>query len=104
VFAETGTWRTPTLIRERTEQLCDAPEFSDGPNLTYMPPATVKTWTKAARTFARFPAEARATFRAGYDVLLRLTKILDHDRVGQDGRPAVHPRSPVHRGALLTLC
>src|SRR5579859_3030424 len=80
VFAKTGTWHTPTLIRERTEQLCDAPEFSDDPNLTYMPPATVKTWTKAARTFARFPAEARATFRAGYDVLLRLTKILDHAR------------------------
>jgi hypothetical protein len=77
-FAADGTWQVPTLIRERTQHLCDAPEFRDDPDLEYVAPSTVRTWRAAARTFAKFPPEARATFRAAYDLLLRLTKLF-HD-------------------------
>ena len=75
-FAEDATWQVPTLIRLRTQYLCDAPEFSDDPDLRYMAESTTKTWQAAAGTFTRkFPPPARATFRAAYDVLLRMTKI-----------------------------
>jgi imidazolonepropionase-like amidohydrolase len=75
-FAEDGTWQVPTLIRLRTQYQCDAPEFSADPDLQYMAESTTKTWQAAAGTFvSRFPPPSRATFRAAYDVLLRMTKI-----------------------------
>jgi hypothetical protein len=76
-FVAAGTWHVPTLIRLRTQQLCDACEFSHDPYLKYMAPATVKTWRGAAKKFGRFTTAQRGTFRSVYDVLLRLTKILD---------------------------
>jgi len=78
-FVEDGTWQVPTLIRLRTQYLCDAPEFSDDPDLQYMAASTTKSWQSAAATFdGKFPPPSRATFRAAYDVLLRMTKIF-HD-------------------------
>ena len=75
-FVNDGTWQVPTLIRLRTQYLCDSPEFSDDPDLQYMAESTTKTWQGAAGTFTRkFPPPSRATFRAAYDVLLRMTKI-----------------------------
>jgi imidazolonepropionase-like amidohydrolase len=77
-FVEDGTWQVPTLIRLRTQYLCDAPEFSDDPDLQYMAPSTTKSWEGARGTFvSRFPPPSRATFRAAYDVLLRMTKIFN---------------------------
>jgi amidohydrolase family protein len=81
VFVDAGTWHVPTLIRLRTQQLCDACEFAHDPHLHYMAPATVKSWRAAAEKFGRFTAAQRATFRDAYDVLLRLTKILDSSGV-----------------------
>ena len=43
-FVEDGTWQVPTLIRLRTQYLCDAPEFSDDPDLQYMAESTTKSW------------------------------------------------------------
>jgi imidazolonepropionase-like amidohydrolase len=78
-FAEDGTWQVPTLIRLRTQYLCDAPEFSQDPDLRYMAQSTAQTWLDAASTFTtKFPPLSRGTFRAVYDVLLRMTKIF-HD-------------------------
>lgn len=75
-----GTWQCPTLIRMRAQQLCDAAEFSSDPNLRFMASATIKQWTAAADRFRWFTDAERATFRTGYDLLLRLTKI--YDRAG----------------------
>ena len=77
-FAEDGTWQVPTLIRLRTQYLCDAPEFSDDPDLQYMAEPTTKSWQGAKSTFVKkFPPPSRATFRAAYEVLLRMTKIFN---------------------------
>ena len=46
-FVDDGTWQVPTLIRLRTQYLCDAPEFSDDPDLQYMAESTTKTWQGA---------------------------------------------------------
>jgi imidazolonepropionase-like amidohydrolase len=75
-FVTDGTWQVPTLIRLRTQYLCDAPEFSHDPDLRYMAESTTKTWQNATGTFVKkFPPPSRATFRAAYEVLLRMTKI-----------------------------
>lgn len=76
-FRTNGTWQCPTLIRERTSELCDAEEFRTDPNLRYVTPRTVKEWQSAADTFAHRTPQAKATFRAAYALQLRLTKLFD---------------------------
>jgi hypothetical protein len=76
-FVRDGTWQVPTLIRSRTMHLCDDPAFRREPGLRYVAPSALQDWSKAAKKFAGFPATARQTFRAVYDVLLKLTKMLD---------------------------
>ncbi len=76
-FVADGTWQCPTLMRERTCELCDAPEFRDDPNLRYVAPSTIEEWAAVADAFGRRPPEDRATFRAAYAVQLELTKLLD---------------------------
>ena len=76
-FVADGTWHCPTLIRERTSQLCDAPEFRDDPNLQFMDQPTLADWRQSAARFAALPAETKVTYRDAYDPQLRLTKLLD---------------------------
>ncbi|WP_405771910.1 amidohydrolase family protein [Streptomyces sp. NBC_00080] len=76
-FVADGTWQVPTLIRVKTQQLCDDPDFAEDPALRLMDPGTVKGWKKAAAKFSEFPAETRATFRTLYEQQLRLTGIFD---------------------------
>ncbi|MEW2038313.1 amidohydrolase family protein, partial [Streptomyces sp. NPDC005534] len=76
-FVADGTWQVPTLIRVRTQELCDDPAFADDPDLRFMGDATVRAWKAAARKFAAFPPEARETFRAVYRRQLELTKLFD---------------------------
>ncbi len=76
-FVADGTWQCPTLMRERTNELCDAPAFRDDPNLRYVDPSTVEEWAEVADAFGRRPPEERATFRAAYAVQLELTRLFD---------------------------
>lgn len=76
-FVADGTWHCPTLIRERTSELCDAPEFRDDPNLRLVDDRTVGEWREAAAKFDALPADTKATYRDAYDLQLRLTKLLD---------------------------
>ncbi|WP_104089786.1 amidohydrolase family protein [Arthrobacter sp. GMC3] len=77
VFVSNGTWQSPTLIRERTSQLCDDPEFSSDPNLRYVDPSTVKLWQDTAREFAARPLGQRATYQDLYALQCRITKLFD---------------------------
>ena len=76
-FVADGTWHCPTLIRERTSELCDAPEFRDDPNLALLDDQTVAEWRATAQKFDALPADTKATYRDAYDLQLRLTKLLD---------------------------
>ena len=76
-FVADGTWHVPTLIRTRTMNLCDDPEFPAQPGLRYIAPSTLRAWQKAASKFAKFPAGARQTFRAVYATLTHLASLLD---------------------------
>lgn len=72
-----GTWQTPTLIRERSTEMADAPEFAADPNLRYMSEATLKTWRESMVTFNAMPAPGRALFRQSYAQHLKLVKLFD---------------------------
>jgi imidazolonepropionase-like amidohydrolase len=76
-FVADGTWQCPTLIRKRTTQLCDAPEYRDDPNLRFVADSAIRTWTSSASRFARRPAEQRATLRDEYALAQRLTRLFD---------------------------
>jgi hypothetical protein len=76
-FVADGTWQVPTLIRAKTTHLCDDPAFREDPNLRYLSPAALATWTKAADKFASFPSASRQTFRTNYAILRQLTRLLD---------------------------
>ena len=61
--------------------MSDAPEFRGDPNLRYVAPSAVTEWSAVADAFGRRPPEERATFRAAYEVQLKLTKLLDESGV-----------------------
>jgi imidazolonepropionase-like amidohydrolase len=102
-FATDGTWQCPTLIRVRTQEMCDSADFRDDPDLRYMSARTTAAWEKAARAFARFSVRDHVTFAAVYRRQLDLVRIFDEERVpllaGSDcvGAAWVIPGSSLHR-------
>jgi hypothetical protein len=76
-FRADGTWQTPTLIRGRTSEMCDADEYRTDPNLGYADPRTVRTWQAAGYAFAQRPAAEKAAFRDLYALQQWLTKLFD---------------------------
>jgi imidazolonepropionase-like amidohydrolase len=74
-FATDGTWQCPTLIRVKTQQMCDSADFRDDPDLRYMSERTRQTWEKAARAFARFSPADHVTFAALYRRQLELVRL-----------------------------
>jgi imidazolonepropionase-like amidohydrolase len=80
-FVANGTWQVPTLIREKTAELSDSPQFREDPNLRYVAEATVQDWTDASKAFEQLAPKAKATFRDAYAIQLKLTKIFDEEGV-----------------------
>ena len=73
-----GTWQVPTLIRLRTMEMGDAPEYASDPNLRYAAPAARALWASVAQQFtARTTPEARATLAALVALQLRVVKLFD---------------------------
>jgi imidazolonepropionase-like amidohydrolase len=55
-FVAAGTWQVPTLIRLRTMEFGDDPNYRNDPNLQYVPLATRQLWHALAEQFeARLP-------------------------------------------------
>jgi hypothetical protein len=81
-FAAHDTGQTPTLIRQLTTQQCDLPRFASDPDMKYVAPATLKLWRSTRDKFIKkFTPAARATFRAEYELQLRLLRIFDEEGV-----------------------
>jgi imidazolonepropionase-like amidohydrolase len=80
-FVANRTWQVPTLIREKTAELSDSPEFRNDPNLRYVAEATLQDWMDASKAFEQLGSKAKATFRDAYAMQLKLTKIFDDEGV-----------------------
>jgi imidazolonepropionase-like amidohydrolase len=76
-LAADGTWQVPTLIRMRTQQLADLPEYANDPNHRYLPADLVADWRELTMVFEKLPDATRATLRDLYERQLRLTGIYD---------------------------
>ncbi|MGE0742627.1 MAG: amidohydrolase family protein [Hyphomonadaceae bacterium] len=89
LFNEQGTWHVPTLVRLRTQELADAPEYATHDYLRYMPAWKIKRWRGVTKKFSKLPAPMRQAFAAAYPKQLMLTKFLSDKGVrmltGSDG-------------------
>jgi imidazolonepropionase-like amidohydrolase len=89
VFVANDTWNVPTLVRLRTQELADSPEYLSDPALPYIPAESLKAWREVTDKFHRLPAAMRATDREAYRRQLALTKLFDDAgvrmMVGTDG-------------------
>ena len=75
-FVADGSWQVPTLVRLRSQELAEAPEYERDPSLAYMPPGNVTAWRAVTERFRRLPDATRATYRAAYPRQQALTKLL----------------------------
>ncbi|MGE4431004.1 MAG: amidohydrolase family protein [Sphingobium sp.] len=79
---DAGNWQVPTLIRRKTTEQADRPEFARDPALRYLPPATLQLWKDVTAEYVeKVPADARALMRREYDLDLRLVKLFDEEGV-----------------------
>jgi len=89
VFVANDTWNVPTLVRLRTQELADSPEYLSDPALPDIPAESVKAWREVTDTFHKLPAAMHATYREAYQRQLALTKLFDNAgvrmMVGTDG-------------------
>jgi imidazolonepropionase-like amidohydrolase len=77
-FVADGTWQVPTLIRLKTSELADAPEFNNDPNLRYIPSEEVRLWRATAGTFIeKFSPASRNVLRDHYAMHVKLVKLFD---------------------------
>ena len=75
-FAAEDTWHCPTLVRLRTQELADAPQYETHPFLAYMPQDRIATWRKVTDRFRKLPVEMREIYAQAYPRQLALMKSL----------------------------
>lgn len=79
LFVKNGTWQTPTLIRLRTMELGDDPQYLNDPNLRYAAPESRTMWAGLGREFSEKITDANhEMLRRFFQLQMRLTKIF-HD-------------------------
>jgi hypothetical protein len=103
-FVADGTWQVPTLIRIKTSELADSPEFLDDPNLRYVPADQLKFWRESEQRYVKkFSAIDRHVLRDFYALRVKLVKLFDTSGVklmtGDDvgGSSWVVPGFGLHR-------
>jgi imidazolonepropionase-like amidohydrolase len=75
-FVANGTWHVPTLVRLRTQELADLPEYQNDPFLRYMPKGKVRKWRAVTQRFSKLSASMRQTFAGAYPRQQLLAKLL----------------------------
>ena len=75
-FIADGLWHVPTLVRLRTTQLADLPDYRDAEFLRFMPKDAINRLNKVTRRFCNLPSETRRTYQAVYPRQLRLIRAL----------------------------
>jgi imidazolonepropionase-like amidohydrolase len=77
VFVANDTWQVPTLVRLRSQELAELPEYSTNPDLRYVAPDLVRDWREVAEKFRQQPEATRTTLRSAYDHQLALARLFD---------------------------
>ncbi len=94
-FRADGSWHVPTLVRLRTQEYADLPEYEQDEMLSYMPEIAVRNWQEVTARFKALPADMRRSYREAYPRQLALTKLLANAGVrmlvGTDGGSYLGP-------------
>jgi imidazolonepropionase-like amidohydrolase len=81
-FVADGTWQVPTLIRLRTMEFADEPQYRNDGNLRYVPPASRQLWEGLAQQFpTRVPPPAKETLKQLFALQLKLVKLFERSGV-----------------------
>jgi imidazolonepropionase-like amidohydrolase len=77
-IAKSGSWQVPTLIRLRTSEFADAPEYQNDPNFKYESAAVRREWAEVSRDFSKkiTPAQ-KVTVQKFWLLQLKLARMLD---------------------------
>ena len=77
-IAKSGSWQVPTLIRIRTSNFADNPEFLNDPNFQYMPPDVRKSWIGVTQDFhSKIAPAQKQTIQKFWLLQLKLARMLD---------------------------
>ncbi|ATB32254.1 amidohydrolase family protein [Melittangium boletus] len=94
-FVTDGIWHVPTLVRLRTQELADEPNYERDELLQYMPRENVKKWRQVTERFKKLPRDMLGTFRKAYPRQRALAKRFADSgvrmMVGTDGGALMGP-------------
>lgn len=94
-FVADGTWHVPTLVRLRTQELADDPDYERDESLEYMPRENVKKWRQVTDRFKGLPPDMLGTYRKAYPLQRALARRLAGSGVrmmtGTDGGSMMGP-------------
>lgn len=88
-FVANKTWHALTLIRLRTQDWGNDPQYRDDPDLRYVSASRRAVWNRLGDQFATLPPTAVATLQQYYALQLQVTKLMSRNGVkmlaGTDG-------------------
>ena len=94
-FVEHGSWHCPTLVRLRTQEYADKPEYEQDDMLEYLPRKNVKRWREVTDRFRALDTSMRRTYEKAYPRQQMLAKLLSDSGVrmicGTDGGSLLGP-------------
>ncbi|GAC1571705.1 MAG: amidohydrolase family protein [Sphingomicrobium sp.] len=94
-FAADGSWQVPTLVRLRTQEYADRPEYEDDEMLHFMPGRAIKQWRQVTDRYKNLPKEMLDAFHAAYPQQQSLAKLFSDAgvrmMVGTDGGSFLGP-------------
>lgn len=94
-FVEDGSWHCPTLVRLRTQEYADRPEYERDEMLEFLPVKSVKRWRQVTDRFRALDATMKMTLERAYPRQQMLAKLLSDAGVrmicGTDGGSYLGP-------------
>ena len=94
-FVADGSWHCPTLVRLRTQEYADRPEYEQDAMLAYLPEANIERWREVTGRFRGLDPDLRKTYDRAYPRQLELAKLLSDSGVrmicGTDGGSYLGP-------------
>lgn len=94
-FAADGSWQVPTLVRLRTQEYANRPEYEADDGLAFMPEKSVTRWREVTSRFKALPPAMIKSFRDAYPRQQALAKLFADTgvkmMVGTDGGSFLGP-------------
>lgn len=94
-FRADGSWQVPTMVRLRTQEYADLPEYERDEMLDFMPKKAVSNWREVTARYKALPSDMRRAFHQAYPRQLELAQMFNNAGVrmlvGTDGGSYLGP-------------